>query len=306
MADFNITVDTHPMADSIDSVNGHVKGVTTAVVAMETAVVAAQEHAAKKISANVDNGFFMLMKSQLSQKIAACKSEMYSKYQLMQTFKKEISRIEGIMDHDYLRIKARYAKHFASLNHALEMRVHELDKSAYELRKVRNQSKISAENDVVKNITYDSESQIVNTQSIAANTKNKSAKSIAVMGENVLETINYNKTLEHILKDRNVQAPSDEYIPVIFVESDSMFAEETSVKNIYVPQTENLDGATLVNNVSGKFQEFPWKSVDAQTQSQIKNIFLEKCGSEGVDERVAKEMIRLFDASVWGVTSKEE
>ncbi len=41
--DFGFTVDTEPMARSIDHVSNHVDGVTTAVVAMQTAVVVAEK-----------------------------------------------------------------------------------------------------------------------------------------------------------------------------------------------------------------------------------------------------------------------
>ena len=41
MATFDITVDTSPMANSLDYVNSNVKDVTASVVAMESAVVVA-------------------------------------------------------------------------------------------------------------------------------------------------------------------------------------------------------------------------------------------------------------------------
>ena len=105
MSDFNITVDTSPMADSLDYVNSNVRDVTASVVAMESAVVVAQQEAANHICRNVDSGFFLLMKSQFDQKIAAVSSEMLSKMQLLETFKNEIDKIMAIMQDDYERIK---------------------------------------------------------------------------------------------------------------------------------------------------------------------------------------------------------
>ena len=49
MADFNITVDTHPMAKSLDNVNSNVRNVTASVVEMQTAVVLAEETASTLI-----------------------------------------------------------------------------------------------------------------------------------------------------------------------------------------------------------------------------------------------------------------
>ena len=46
MANFNYTVDTKPMADEMRSVSRHVNATTGAVVAMQTAVIIAEEKAA--------------------------------------------------------------------------------------------------------------------------------------------------------------------------------------------------------------------------------------------------------------------
>ena len=152
MADFNITVDTNEMARSIDSVNSSVNRATVAVTAMEAAVVHAQNQAAKDICQNVDYGFYMLMRSQLSQKMAAVSSEMFSKQQLLETFKNDLNRIMLIMQDDYNRIKQRYLRHFTALDKALETRVHELDKRAYNLSKNYKASLFKSGNEVIKTL----------------------------------------------------------------------------------------------------------------------------------------------------------
>ena len=97
MADFNITVDTQPMADSLDYVNSNVRDVTSSVVAMQSAVVIAQQRASEQICHNVDTGFFVLMKSQFDQKIAAISSKMLSTMQLMETL--EEPSVVVLLDH---------------------------------------------------------------------------------------------------------------------------------------------------------------------------------------------------------------
>ena len=133
MATFDIVVDTSPMANSLDNVNSNVRNVTASVVAMESAVVVAQERASEHICQNVDNGFFILMKSQFDQKIAAVSSEMLSKMQLLDSFKEQIEKLMLVMKDDYERNEIRYKKLFSALDSALETRVHELDKYAYEI-----------------------------------------------------------------------------------------------------------------------------------------------------------------------------
>ena len=63
-------IDTTPMAAEMQSVSSHVQGTTAAVVTMQSAVIAAENHSANKVCSNVNRGFYTLMCSQISQKIA--------------------------------------------------------------------------------------------------------------------------------------------------------------------------------------------------------------------------------------------
>ncbi|MDR0989173.1 MAG: hypothetical protein LBM06_06905 [Prevotellaceae bacterium] len=78
MADISIQVDTNPMAEKVGTVAGHVNQTTMAVVTMQTAVIAAEQEAANNVCVNVNRGFFTLIRSQISQKIAQKRSEIDS------------------------------------------------------------------------------------------------------------------------------------------------------------------------------------------------------------------------------------
>ncbi|MGP1512171.1 MAG: hypothetical protein ACTTIT_06600 [Treponema sp.] len=300
MSDFNITVDTSPMADSLDYVNSNVRDVTASVVAMESAVVVAQQEAANHICRNVDSGFFLLMKSQFDQKIAAVSSEMLSKMQLLETFKNEIDKIMAIMQDDYERIKLRYEKHFSSLNQALETRIHELDKRAYEISRNYKLSQFKSGGEVIKAICYGDDTQLINVRQASAVVKNRSAKSIAVMASDVIEQFQYSDSVKSILNDTGFEEKQAQFVPVIFSETDSMISENTSVKNIYTPdQAKYAHDSKFLNQLKEKSDEFEWKEVRENEFEPIKNSFQSKINSEISDERVAKEMLRLFGESKW-------
>ena len=53
----NCRVDTQPMADELHSVSRHVTGTTTAVVAMQAAVIQADKEAAERVCNDVNRGF---------------------------------------------------------------------------------------------------------------------------------------------------------------------------------------------------------------------------------------------------------
>ena len=303
MADFNITVDTQPMADSLDYVNSNVRDVTNSVVAMQSAVVIAQQRASEQICQNVDTGFFLLMKSQFDQKIAAVSSKMLSTMQLMETFKGDIDKIMVIMQDDYERIKARYFKHFSSLDKALETIIHELDKRAYEISRNYKMSQFKTGSEVIKAICYSNDTQMVNVKQTNATVKSKSTKSIGVMAENVIEQMKYSDSVQSILKEIEFEKPSEEYVPVIFSETDSMMSEDSSVKNI-VTSTEAAFSVNskYLTQLKEKSESFSWKDINDTEFEPIKRSFQQKVNAEISDERVAKEMLRLFDESKWQET----
>ena len=300
MADFNITVDTSPMARSLDVVNSNVSGVTASVVAMESAVVIAQEQAAQNICHNVDTGFYILMKSQFDQKIAAVSSKMLSQMQLMESFKNDIDKIMLIMQDDYERIKQRYMKHFNSLDKALETRIHELDKRAYEISRNYKLSQFKTGSEVIKAICYNDDTQLLNVKQMSAIVKSKSSKSIGVMANDVIDQLNYTDSVKSILKDVTSNSAESEFIPVIFTETDSMMSEDSSIKNVITTQEADfVNNPRFLNQLKEASDTFEWKEINDAEYEPIKNSFQSRVNSEISDERVAKEMIRLFGESKW-------
>ena len=307
MADFNITVDTQPMANSLDHVNSNVRNVTSSVVAMQTAVVVAQQKASEHICKNVDTGFFVLMKSQFDQKIAAVSSKMLSTMQLMESFKNDIDKIMVIMTDDYERIKARYLKHFSSLDKALETRIHELDKRAYEISRNYKLSQFRTGGEVIKAICYSNDTQLVNVKQMSATVKSKSAKSISVMADDVIEQLKYSDSVKNILKEIVFEKPENEYVPVIFTETDSMMSEDSSVRNVFASaESEFSASSKYLNQLRDSAEHFVWKEINDEEFEPIKNSFKQKVNSKVTDERVAKEMLRLFGESKWAETEAVE
>jgi hypothetical protein len=128
MSTFNFTVDTSPMADQIRGVSNHVNATVGAVVAMQTAVILAEQEAANKVCNDVNKGFFGLIRSQISQKIAASQSEANSLVLQLLQQKNALGAIKQRMQRDYNMITSRYIKLFTNLNASLKFRVYELDK----------------------------------------------------------------------------------------------------------------------------------------------------------------------------------
>ena len=127
----NCRVDTQPMADELQSVSRPVTGTTTAVVAMQAAVIQADKEAAERVCNDVNRGFHALMSSTLSQKIANLQSEVDSYLMRLNQQTKQLLNIKRQMERDYMRTAQRYTKTFNSLNKELRQRVQELDQPIF-------------------------------------------------------------------------------------------------------------------------------------------------------------------------------
>ena len=192
MASFNYTVDTQPMADEIRTVSRHVDVTTGAVVSMQVAVIAAEAKAADHVCDNVNRGFYSLIRSQISQKIARLQSEVDSQLMQLNQQRAGLLSIKTRMQRDYNMITSRYVKLFNGLNVNLKNRVFELDKPTIdfvnrEINKISNRTKyLSATVPVTQ-----SESIAVSQKIVSSNVKQKG-----------LNVINSMKTFIHEMNER--------------------------------------------------------------------------------------------------------
>lgn len=127
------SVDTRPMADEIQSVSNHIKGTTAAVVTMHTAVIAAETAGTVKVCQNVNRGFFTLVRSQISQKIASKQSRVEALLMKLGQQKRGLLTIRNNMEREYGRIAERYLRIFTSINKELESRIRQVDRPVFDL-----------------------------------------------------------------------------------------------------------------------------------------------------------------------------
>ena len=168
-------------------------------------------------------------------------------------------------------------------------------------------SQFKSGGEVIKAILYSDDTQIVNVKESSATVKSKSAKSIGVMAGDVIEQLKYSDSVQSILKENKVEEKQSEYVPVIFTESDSMMSSDSVIKNIYSsPQAKYSKDSRYINQLKEKSESFEWKAVSDKEFEPVKNSFQAKVSSEITDERVAKEMLRLFDETKWESTGGNE
>jgi hypothetical protein len=297
MASFNYTVDTQPMADELSSVSRHVNVTTGAVVAMQTAVIAAEEKAADHVCNNVNKGFYSLIRSQISQKLAKLQSEVDSHIMQLTQQKKALLGIKNRMQRDYNMIAKRYTKLFNGLNANLKNRIFELDKptidfACKEIDKVSNRTKYLTATVPIAQLESVSLSQKI----IASNVKQRGLNVINSMRWFIYE-MNVQKRLTDriLIEEKNNIRIGTSFIPVAFYEC---CRDRTDRKNVEVIVSD----VELSNNVVGSirnvvYDEFPkleW-SQESPSKDLIKNEFANFITSSSKSTRIKELTLKLFE-----------
>jgi hypothetical protein len=297
MATFNYTVDTKPMADEMRSVSRHVNATTGAVVAMQTAVIIAEEKAANHVCDNVNRGFYSLIRSQISQKTAKLQSEVDSHLTQLVQQKNALLSIKSRMQKDYNMIAGRYVKLFNGLNSILKQRVFELDKptidfAVKEVDKISNRTKYLTATIPVAQL----ESLAASQKIVASNVKNRGFNVIKSMRSFLFE-MNTQKNLTNkiLIDDSRNNETARVYIPLVICEckrdkSDASFEivlSNTVLDNITTSAIKNLVFAEL-----NQIQWHPQSSPDAEVRSE----FIRLISTSSKSQRVKDMATKLFQS----------
>ena len=296
MATFNYTVDTNPMADEISSVSRHVDATTGAVVAMQTAVIIAEEKAANHVCNNVNKGFYSLIRSQISQKMAKFQSEVDSQLMQMAQQKNALLGIKNRMQRDYNMISSRYIKLFNGLNVNLKNRVFELDKptidfACKEIDKVSNRAKYLT---AIIPITQ-LESITLSQKIVASNVKQKGFSVINSMKKFLFEMETQKKLTDEILiNDNKYTETASAFVPVLISEFNRDKTESKSIE-INVPEVvlDNLSKSSIKNNIHTRLSEIEWVENDELNSEIISEV--SKLSSDSQKSKRIKDLtMKLF------------
>lgn len=300
MATIDCLVDTSPMAREIDKVSAHVDGTTTAVVAMQTAVCKAQKDAADDVCANVNRGFYALMHSQLSQKIAKWKSDVDATLMQLNQQRRQLTGIRTRMEHDYGLLTARYSKLFGTLNRALRRRVYELDKAAFkfavtEIDTIENRGKQLTATVPVSQTESLSTSQKI----MASNLKHRAAHLLEVM-KIFLTGLGEQKILTaKVLINHGIDQPEKaEYIPVIIWEGVAG-RDEGSLQHIVMSRSKLSERScqTITNSLTMTDIRLPWTQYPAPVDPRVRESFNSLMAKFDASPRVKETMARLFSGT---------
>jgi hypothetical protein len=295
MSSFSYTVDTAPMAEEMHSVSRHVDGTTTAVVAMQVAVIEAETQAANHICANLNKGFYSLIRSQISQKIARLQSEVDSHLTQLRMQSQAITGIRSRMERDYHMITSRYLKLFNTLNNNLKARIFELDRPAVDLAhtnvtKLTNRYRYMTTTVAVNQLESIDGSQRV----ISANVKRRGQAAILSLRRFIAEMNEQQRLTNQILiTDQPFWSTGAVYLPVAVYER-HLSAEGIPDTEIAVPAIglKASSASVLKNSAYQQSANVQWTNKTGTPE--IKKEFSRLVDASAFDKRVKDMAIQLF------------
>ena len=288
------SVDTAPMAAELQSVSNHVKGTTAAVVTMQTAVIAAENKGANKICSNVNRGFFTLMRSQISQKIANKQSRVEALIMQLGQQKRQLLSIKTNMEREYGRIAERYLRIFTSVNKELESRIRQIDQPVFELVNKHMMTSSNRMNALSGWVTTSQAEGITQSQQILVSKMKHNAQVALEQSTEFLSQIGEQRVLTGKVLISNPMGNESKtcQIPVVIW--------ETLNDNSGIPRTEVNTPEALakihsdqINNVIRESETLPWGE---DQSSMVAEEFMSIVDSSASTPRV-KDMIKKMFAS---------
>ncbi len=302
MANFSFTVDTQEMAEGLYSVAPHVDGATGAIVSMQTAVIMAERHAAEEICSNVNRGFFSLIRSQISQKIAICRSQVEARLLELRDQSQKLLGVKATMQRDFQMIAVRYTKLFRSLDNALLSRIRELDVKLVDLVHkdvVRVDSRTRA---LQASVPVHQMESVASSQRIAASgTRERASTAIKAMSRFIQESNQQDRLASSILSVENADTDSTMLLPFALVECDSLQTRQRQWQYHTpappVPEVAQQIKGAIERGVFPALPQVDWRQQQARERDNVARYLHLIVDQSKLNERVRAHVIRMLTAA---------
>lgn len=298
---FDCVVDTTELAKSVHRVNQHIDGTTGAVVAMKTAVIAAETEGADHVCENVNRGFYALIHSQISQKMATLQSEVDAKLMRLNHQRKQLTAIRQRMQRDYMMICSRYGKIFNSINRALKQRVTALDQPIMKLATTDMTKLTNRENLLVGNVPVGQAESVKVSQRIAtSNLKKRAADSIEAITRFIADSNRLDAMVNSILLHKRINEAREQRLAPVTIMESNFDSSGHNVLQMNVSQLGLSQGAvSAIENRLGnalREEEISWRDTPG-IKDEINNQFRILVNSSQMDQRRKELIIKLFERS---------
>jgi len=302
MANFSFTVDTREMADGLYSVAPHVDGATGAVVSMQTAVIMAEKRASEDICRNVNRGFFSLIRSQISQKIAISRSQVEARLLELRDQSQKLSSVKTTMQRDFQMIAARYTKLFRSLDAALLNRIHESNTSLLDLvnkdvARMRGRTRVLQASVPVHQLESVSSSQRI----AASNARSRASDAIRAMSRFIQESNQQDRLSSSILSGDRADKDATLLLPFALIDCDSLQTRQRQwsyhAPTPPAPELSQRVKGAIERSVFPALSQMQWREPKATERENVARCLREMIDQAKLNERVRTHVIRMYSAT---------
>lgn len=303
MASYNVTVDTHDMANKMDSVSEHVSEVKGAVVTMQAAVILAEQDASNKVCTKLNHGFFALITTQIEQKNATALSELEAIAGELTQQSQVLMDLKLRMGDDFLILTERYSKLFNTLNIALHNRIYELEKPLMNMCEKEVKSTHSRLNRLIASVPVNQVESVAASQIIAASHIKRNAQTLIKKMTNFLVSCKkQNLNIEKIKLSTGVSKAEKYALPALVVVQNNEQGQGTistvlpdGINQIMVYSQE----ARVREQLYQQAGSANWQAPEREGLRNIAGEFEQMMQNSALSPRVKDTMNKLYANSKW-------
>lgn len=300
---FDCLVDTTEMAREIDSVKKHVNATTTAVVGMQAAVIKAQADGADHVCKKVNQGFYALIHSQISQKMASLQSKVDAHLLRLNQQRKQLAAIRQRMERDYQMLSGRYLKIFNSLNRNLRHRITEIDRPILNFATTEADKVTNRGNLLISTVPIGQAETIRTSQTVASsNLKYRAARAIESIESFITDSNRLKAITDRILLHRSISDDIDTvFVPVCIAQSniDANGNIQTTINISEIGLSKDAR-QTIETRIATSCREdsMAWKK-PSEIDPEIANYFRQMVASSGLSQRERDTMLAMFGKNIF-------
>ena len=300
---FDCLVDTTEMAREIDSVKKHVNATTTAVVGMQAAVIKAQADGADHVCKKVNQGFYALIHSQISQKMASLQSKVDAHLLRLNQQRKQLAAIRQRMERDYQMLSGRYLKIFNSLNRNLRHRITEIDRPILNFATTEADKVTNRGNQLISTVPIGQSETIRTSQAVASsNLKYRASRAIESIESFITDSNRLKAITDRILLHRSISDDIDTvFVPVCIAQSniDANGNIQTTINISEIGLSKDAR-QTIETRIATSCREdsMAWKKPE-EIDPEIANYFSQMVASSGLPQRQRDTMLEMFGKNIF-------
>ena len=289
---YTVIVDTEPFDNSVEHCNNRISALNGAVVAMNGAQCAAIGQAADDVSQHVVDGFFNVVKSEISQDSARLRNIIISQIALLKDHAVRVRQQTDTMATDYNRISSRYIKIFKELDEECRKRVQSLDSKAFEISSEITEKQLRVPGMAIGGfITSSTEDCLTVDQIALSHLKSNTRDTINSLLDNISNDLRFSRNTERVTYEKTLEKGAEAvFVPVLFCQTDDQSGKHSKC---YVNDTVARAPEDVCSEVNRYFSEseISW-SAEGAVNANVDREF-NALAEQVLDKRVYDEIMRL-------------